>query len=333
MQPIGKIARVAEDIYQLKLPVPLPLRFVSVYLISGGEGWTLVDTGYDYPPTYEVWKSGASALGIDLENDVARILVTHFHPDHIGGSRWLQERTGAPVYLLEPEIENARRVWGEGSGAQPFVEALKRHGMPPEIAREAAAGMRSGLDLPELMLPLRAGEKLDLGGLAPRIIPAPGHADHQFMLHDEARGILFAADQVLLEITPNIGLWPESESRPLARYLESLNSLRGLDADLVLPGHGPVFHDLAGRAAEISRHHDERLGEMQAVLDNGAKAPYAVSQMAFRGTLTLFQRCFALAETLAHLDHLELQGRAVRRAGEPVTYQSRQLDVHAQPGL
>ena len=79
-----------------------------------------------------------------------------------------------------------------------------------------------------------------MGDGAVRVIHTPGHADHQFVLHDEARGILFAADQVLLGITPNIGLWPESEPHPLCRYLESLDEMRGLDVDLVLPGHGPT---------------------------------------------------------------------------------------------
>ena len=55
-----------------------------------------------------------------------------------------------------------------------------------------------------------------------RVIHVPGHADNQIVLHDEARGILFAADHLLLGITPNIGLWPESEPHPLARYLKSL---------------------------------------------------------------------------------------------------------------
>jgi glyoxylase-like metal-dependent hydrolase (beta-lactamase superfamily II) len=68
------------------------------------------------------------------------------------------------------------------------------------------------------------------------------------VLHDEGRRILYAADHVMLGITPNVGIWPETEPHPLARYLESLASMRGLEADLVLPGHGPVFGDLDGRS-------------------------------------------------------------------------------------
>ena len=38
MQPIGEAAPVAKGIWQLKLPVPFPLRFVSVYLVEGNDG-------------------------------------------------------------------------------------------------------------------------------------------------------------------------------------------------------------------------------------------------------------------------------------------------------
>lgn len=309
-QSIGEAAQVAEGVYQLKLPVPLPLRFVSAHLIEGDDGWTIVDTGFAYPETYKVWESGAAMIGCDLSRDVSRIVVTHFHPDHLGGARWLQERSGAPVYMLEKEISQSREIWAGEHNTTPFIEHLTLHGMPHQDAEKATDKMRAGLPLPEKMLPLYAGEKLDFGGSAARIIHAPGHADNQLMLHDERSGILYAADHVLLKITPNIGLWPESKPHPLSRYLDSLESLRGLETDLVLPGHGPVFHDLDGRINELELHHEERLNTMLATLRGEPKTSFEVSRMVFRGALSLYQRCFALTETLAHLDLLALQGRA-----------------------
>lgn len=311
MQPIGETAPVAEGVWQLKLPVPFPLRFVSVYLVKGDDGWTLIDAGYDYPPARAAWEAGAVEASCDLARDVDRILVTHFHPDHIGAARWLGDVTGAPVCMMEREIPLARKLWGSSETGM-FEEYLVRNGMDLNVAEEAAAVVRYALPMPEEMVPLRSGEKLPFGESAARIVHAPGHADNQIVLHDEARGILFAADHLLLGITPNIGLWPESEPHPLARYLESLESMRGLGVDLVLPGHGPVFHDLDGRIGELVSHHEERLEAMRRGISDRPKTPYEVSRIVFRGTLTQHQRCFALAETLAHLDHLVLEGRAQR---------------------
>ncbi len=311
---------MANGVYQLKLPVPLPLRFVSVYLVEGDDGWTLVDAGFHYPPTYEVWASGAAAVGCDLERDVARIVVTHFHPDHLGGARWLQERSGAPVCMMDEEISLSQQVWGGTDAPGRLFDFLVSNGMPRAMAGSGADAMRHKLPLPESLSVLRPGDKIPVGAGVARILHTPGHADHQLVLHDEERGILFAADQVLLVITPNIGIWPESEPHPLARYLDSLNDLRALNVGTVLPGHGPVFHDLPGRVDELVAHHAERLDAMRATLAAGPKTPYEVSRSAFRGTLTIHQRCFALAETLAHLEQLVLEGRATRSDDECVAY-------------
>ncbi len=48
-QPVGEAVWVAEGVYQLKVPVPIPLVFISAYLVEGDDGWTLIDTGFDYP--------------------------------------------------------------------------------------------------------------------------------------------------------------------------------------------------------------------------------------------------------------------------------------------
>jgi glyoxylase-like metal-dependent hydrolase (beta-lactamase superfamily II) len=322
MQGVGEAARVVEGVWQIKLPVPFPLEFVSVYLVSGADGWTLIDAGYDYPPAREAWRVGALSAGCDLSRDVARVVVTHFHPDHVGAARWLQEVSAAPVFMMEGEILFARRLWGSPD-AEPFVGMLVRHGMPREMAEAAAGAMRSGLALPEEILPLRAWEKVPMGEGRARVVHAPGHADHQLVLHDEGRRILYAADHLMLGITPNIGLWPETDPHPLARYLGSLASMRGLDADLVLPGHGPVFRDLDGRIGELAAHHAERLEAMRAEITTAPKSAYEVSRSLFRGALTVHQRSFALAETLAHLDHLVFEGRARVEEGDTLaTYEA-----------
>jgi glyoxylase-like metal-dependent hydrolase (beta-lactamase superfamily II) len=310
-QPVGEAAEVAEGVYQLKVPVPFPLVFVSVYLVEGDDDWTIIDTGYDYPEGREVWESGVRQVGLDLDRDVGRIVVTHFHPDHLGLARWLQERSGAPVYMLEGEIYHSREVWNNPDHAS-FAGHLVRGGMDRALAERAAAQMRAKLSLPGEVLPLQEGEKIELGAGAARVLHAPGHADYQVMLHDEGRKMLFSADHVMLEITPNIGLWPDTKGRPLARYLESLSSLRGLDADLVLPGHGPLFHDFDGRVDELLLHHEERLDLMHRTLGDEPRTPFAVSREVFRYSLSLYERCFALAETLAHLEYLVSEGRAER---------------------
>ncbi|MDP9456222.1 MAG: MBL fold metallo-hydrolase, partial [Actinomycetota bacterium] len=136
IQPVGEVAEVAEGVHQLKVPIPIPLVYVSAYLVEGEDGWTLIDTGFDYGEGKAAWEKGARSLGFSLERDVSRIIVTHFHPDHLGAARWLQETSGAPVYMLDSEIRNSRAVW-EGGDTSRFVEHLVRHGMDRETTEWA----------------------------------------------------------------------------------------------------------------------------------------------------------------------------------------------------
>jgi glyoxylase-like metal-dependent hydrolase (beta-lactamase superfamily II) len=315
-QPVGEATEVADGVWQLKVPVPIPLVFVSAYMIEGDDGWTLVDTGFDYPEGRQAWERGAASVGCDLRRDVARIIVTHYHPDHLGAARWLQALSGAPVMMLGEEITHAREIW-TNRDLSGFIGHLTGNGMDRARAEKAASGMRSEMPLPGEMIPLREGEKLELGAITGRVLRAEGHADYQIMLHDEGRKLLLAADHVLLKITPNIGMWPDVKPHPLARYLRSLEELRGLGVDLVLPGHGPLFHDLDGRIDELISHHAERLEEMRRQIEDRPKTPFEVSRKVFRYGLSVYEQCFALAETLAHLDHLADEGRAERVDGEP----------------
>jgi len=321
-QPIGEASRVSEGIYQLKLPVPFPLRFISSYLVEGRNGWTVIDPGFDYPPARETWEKGAAEVGLDLDRGVERIIVTHLHPDHIGLARWLEERSGAPVWMLEGEIENARHVWDPKRGTEGFVRYLMRNGMDERTAGATAGTTRLGVRVPEHLIPLRHGDKIALGDSESRVLHTPGHSDFHFVLHDERRRLLFAGDHLLLHITPNIGLWTYTAPRPLERYLDSLRGLRGLEVDLVFPGHGPLFHDLDGRIEELILHHEERLEVMQAAFDGGPATPFEVARRVFPEDLSDHQLRFALAETLAHLEYLVDEGRAERLDGDVAGYRA-----------
>jgi glyoxylase-like metal-dependent hydrolase (beta-lactamase superfamily II) len=321
-QPTGDTSRVSDGVYQVKLPVPFPLKFVASYLVDDGNGWTVIDPGFDYPPAREALEAGAADVGLDLERDLRRIIVTHLHPDHIGLARWLEERSEAPVWMLEGEIEIARHVWDPNGGTEDFVRYLIRNGMDARTAEPTAGSTKLGVRLPERLIPLRPGDAIGLGGSEARVVHTPGHSDFHFVLHDERRRLLFAGDHLLLEITPNIGLWTYTAPRPLRRYLESLQELRGLGVDLIFPGHGPLFHDLDGRIDELLAHHEERLSVMLAALDGQSATPFEVARRVFPEDLTDHQLRFALAETLAHLEHLEGDGYVEQVADGVVSYRA-----------
>jgi glyoxylase-like metal-dependent hydrolase (beta-lactamase superfamily II) len=121
-----------------------------------------------------------------------------------------------------------------------------------------------------------------------------------------------AGDALLGGITPNVGLWPASAPDPLSDYLGSLSQIAELEPRLALPGHGERILDPAGRAREIAEHHDDRLTRTLDTLGPEPRSGYDVSRTLFPDALAPSLRRFAVAETLAHLEHLVHAGRVER---------------------
>jgi glyoxylase-like metal-dependent hydrolase (beta-lactamase superfamily II) len=167
---------------------------------------------------------------------------------------------------------------------------------------------------PEAVTSVEDGEYLDLVGERYRVIWTPGHADGHICLFRERDGIFLAGDHVLPRITPNIGLYSERDRpNPLGDYLASLEKVARIPATIVLPGHGEPFSDLAGRAAEITRHHDEREMQLLTFLQDGPQHAYQLSEQLFEHRLKNDEaRRMGVAEVVAHLEHMRLAGRVTR---------------------
>ncbi len=292
-------------IRRLTFPLPMGIRHAHCYLLPGADGWTLVDTGLGLPDAAERWEPVLAGLGAP----VARIVVTHFHPDHAGGGEDAQALTGAHVHQGERDYEQCLRVWGSDDWSERLADFLGGHGLLETVAAELrhesrtfAPFIRFARD-PE---PLREGDEVD----GWRVLELPGHADgHICLLRD---GVLVAGDHLLGGITPTVGLYPESRPDPLADYQASLERTVELAPRLALPGHGDPVLDPVTRAEEILEHHRRRLDETTAALGSEPRNGYDVSLALFGTNLDASGRRFALAETLAHLERLVQEGRAAR---------------------
>ena len=107
---------------------------------------------------------------------------------------------------------------------------------------------------------------------------------------------------------------------PLADYVSSLEGIRHLDVEMVLPAHGEPFDDCAGRVDEILAHHARRLDETLNAVGAGGRSAYAICRTLFPVLRSAHEERFALAETLAHLRYLELRGRLREDDGRPITW-------------
>ncbi len=324
---------IEPGVWMFSLPLPFALRQVNVYLINDGAGHlTLVDAGLGLPRDEAALREGMARIGVTPEA-LDAIILTHAHPDHIGLARAFHEASGAPVYMLEREDERMFNVWGENSG--PALMAVTRsfaeNGMVLEEAqsdprvsgavREGISGIeeqrRAVYPIPprESITTLSDGETLTLGRWRYQAIWTPGHSDYHLCLLRED-GLFIAGDHVLPSITPNIGLYPYSRPDPLLDYDQSLVKVRDLPARLTLPGHRAPIVDLVARVNELRAHQRERSEAVHALVaaadEDGAIAGNVASALFGVRLRTVDDRRFAMAETLAHLEHLRLRGHLRR---------------------
>ena len=292
-------------IRRVTLPLPTRPGHVHAYLLSGDDGWTVVDTGLGLPDAKERW---ASELA-ELPGPVTQIVVTHFHPDHVGAAADLVELTGAPVAQGRVDYEQCRLVWDGSDWADVLVDWFRRQGVPDEVMRELIE--QGALWRPFIRFQ-RDPQLLDPGDHVDgwRAVAAPGHADGQLMLVRD--DVLVAADHVLDPISPTVGLWPRSRPDPLGDYLGALEATIALDARVAFPGHGEPILDPSARARALIAHHAERLAAAAAALGDAPQTGYEVSFPLFGDDLKPAARRFAVAETLSHLERLVLEGRARR---------------------
>jgi glyoxylase-like metal-dependent hydrolase (beta-lactamase superfamily II) len=313
-------------IRRVTLPLPLGIKHVHCYLLPGNEGYTLVDTGLGLSDAAERW---AAVLGV-LRADVARIVVTHFHPDHAGGGEDAQRLTGALVLQGARDYEQCERVWGRDDWSERLAGYLLENGLPEPVAEELRHEARSFAPFirfardPEA---LREGDEVD----GWEVLELPGHADGHICLFRD--GVLVAGDHLLGSITPTIGLYPESRPDPLGDYQASLRRTIELAPRLALPGHGDLIDDPAARAGEILDHHQRRLDETATALGREPKTGHEVSLDLFGDDLDASGRRFALAEALAHLERLVYEGRAARQSdGGNVAYtETKSVDEDKPP--
>jgi glyoxylase-like metal-dependent hydrolase (beta-lactamase superfamily II) len=222
---------------------------VNFYLIEEGGRVALVDAGLS--GYWDQVEPALTALGRTLD-DVDALVLTHAHSDHTGVAGLLHERD-VPVYLHPADHELLRTA----------KEGMKREASPlPYLRRPAVWNffghmVRNGaLRPPHIDDPVAIGdgEELDVPG-NPRVIHTPGHRPGHCSLHFERHGALFVGD-LLCTWNPLSGrlgpqIMPRAFNISSQESLASLDRFEGLNADVVLPGHGEPWRE--GVATMVQR--------------------------------------------------------------------------------
>ena len=314
----GQVIAIAPGVLWLRMPLPFALNHINLWLLEDGPSWTAVDTGFALPETKAAWQQiFAAELG---GRPIGRVIVTHYHPDHIGLAGWLTEHWQAPLWTTEKEWLHAQMHSrdGDADSARVRRDFAHRAGLDDEeagIFAERQGNYRRGVpSVPPAYHRIGEGTAIHIGGREWRVIIGEGHAPEHACLYCAEAGVLIAGDQILPRISPNISVQAhEPDGDPLARYLASLAKLRhALPPDiLVLPSHNLPFRGVHARIDELAAHHHARCAEVITACER----PHSAAELMpvlFKRRLDRHQTGFALGEALAHLHYLVGQGEVAR---------------------
>ncbi len=307
---------VLPNLFRIKIPLPeSPLKYLNSYVIRDPERCLIIDTGLNRTECLEAMLAGLHKIDVDLAN--SDLFITHLHADHFGlVAKLASESTN--VFFSRPEKE-LMESW-EGFAA--MIEYAGRNGFPENELRAALdkhPGAKYGTEwIPELKV-LEDGDQIQFGDYQFQCVATPGHTMGHTCLYEPDKKLLVAGDHILVDITPNIQCWSDSQN-PLKHYLSSLDKVAGLQVDLVLPGHRRLISDHQARIEELKRHHAQRLAEVITILGTGAMTAFEVaSHMTWDlkcddwNDFPVAQRWFATGEAISHLRLLEEEGKIMRK--------------------
>jgi len=309
------VTEIGDRIVQIRLPMTgNPMRYINGYLLEDDDGLTLIDCGWKADDVMAALEEGLALCGHTVR-DVRRLLITHFHFDHYGLAGMLVA-AGIPelgMHALDWAFLRARRE-RRGDDDSIVNAWLERNGLPVNPDEDDDESW-SRFDYVEPTRMVEDGERI--GRL--RAMFTPGHSPGHLCFVDTISGRTFTGDHVLDPVTPHVGMWHDASRDAMGEYVASLRAVGALETTGALPAHGEAFPDLARRVEELLAHEATREIDVLTALAAGPKTATDVAGMLrWRRRGDRFDQLhpdhqqFAVAETLAHLEHLRRRSEVTR---------------------
>jgi glyoxylase-like metal-dependent hydrolase (beta-lactamase superfamily II)/8-oxo-dGTP pyrophosphatase MutT (NUDIX family) len=264
--------------FPVRTPTRPPATHTNCYLIYTSEEILIIDPGSPYEDEQQALAQCVDEL-VAAGRQVREILLTHVHPDHVGGVNALRDRLGKSTTVAAHALT---------------AEPLKGSIDVDRIIED------------EESIPLKGSPSIAL-----RALHTPGHARGHLCFYEERTGTLISGDNIVglgsVLIDP-----PEGNMRT---YLNSLERMRALpNVSVIFGGHGPAIANPYTKVDEYISHRLEREQNILSAVKAGAATPAQIVATVYTD---VSPKAYAMAEraVLAHLEKLE-EDRLVTRDAE-----------------
>ena len=313
----GSWLPIAPGVNWICMPLPFLPAFINCWLLENESGYTLIDTGVDNEKTKNCWRKIFDS--VSNHKPLERVIVSHYHPDHIGLAGWFVEEFGVPLFMSQPEWLAARALYllSDQELGEIMVDFYRRCGCEDEFLKYARENGNSYSHtiarVPHSFNRIENRQMFNLTSSPWLARCSAGHSPSQVTLYNKQYDLLIAADQILPHISPNISVWPDEPfANPLKNYLDSLRNFEHFRAETtMLPAHGYPTKNIPQRLLQLRHHHEQRL----ALIYQACTKPRTAAEVAaaMLGTEVGLQHVFfAIGEALAHLNFLHAKGKIIR---------------------
>jgi glyoxylase-like metal-dependent hydrolase (beta-lactamase superfamily II) len=310
----GELTKIASDLYWAHFELPFRLNHVNLFLMDTPEGILILDAGLKSDHSEEHWE--ALLNGPLKSKKFAGLLITHYHPDHIGMAGWLQKKLNIKCLTTEKELFTAKtfRSMPDDEYAKLFRNVFVRAGMSEEdiIAKGPATRLYKNrvYELPDFEI-IKAGHEIVSNDGKWKVRTDSGHSPEHISLLDKERKLYLSGDFLLPRISPNISdnFFDPLDDR-LGEYLKYLNEIQEIGPETsVFPCHDWPFKEGMQRAKDLIKHHNHRLSLILEALNKKSITIMDSISIIFDRKIGDEQMHFAIGEARAHLIHLDVTGQ------------------------
>ena len=305
-----ELNEIVRGVFELRLPIPFEDGLVNCFLFADGQEVDLLDCGMNSEESVEMIREAVKHVG---GTRLRRLMVTHIHPDHYGAAGVFAGEGRADLFIHRLEVPLVHPRYVE---LEHLVTEVRKYllvnGAPSdeaEILSNSQRALSEVVKTAEPSVQLDGSETVKMGRRSLHVEWTPGHSPGHICLYDPESKVLFAGDHILPDLSPNIGLHPQSTPDPLHDYLDGLKRMAVLEPVLILPAHGRPFSDAPARVEVLISHHKRRLDRIMEIVGHTEKTAWQVAVELWGPREQLYEKRLALQEGLAHLQALAVEGR------------------------